>query len=148
MYWTKWMSCMIKNSESPVATVVAQVIGAYPQEVQTKLYYLRKLVLEAAAELDLLDKLEETLKWGEPSYLMPKGSTIRMDWKTKTPNQYALYFKCTSKLVSTFRTLYSDVFEFEKNRAIVFQLEDNVPAEELKECIKMALMYHTIKQDL
>ena len=139
---------MIKNYEKPVSTVVAEVIAAYPEQIQTKLYYLRKLVLEAAAELDLIEELEETLKWGEPSYLAPKGSTIRMDWKKKTPDQYALYFKCTSKLVGAFRELYSDVFEFDKNRAIVFQLEDKVSAKELKECIKMGLVYHTIKQDL
>ena len=48
------------------------------------------------ADKDLLKELEETLKWGEPSYLVKKGSTIRMDWKSKAPNQYAMYFKCTN----------------------------------------------------
>ena len=65
-------------------------------------------------------ELEETLKWGEPSYLVKKGSTIRMDWKVKTPDQYAMYFKCTSKLVPTFRELFGDLFKYEKNRAILF----------------------------
>ena len=51
---------------------------------------------------------EETLKWGEPSYLVKNGSTIRIDWKSKTPDQYAMYFKCTSKLVPVFRSLFKN----------------------------------------
>ncbi len=79
------------------------------------------------------------------SYLAKKGSTIRMDWKAKAPNQYAMYFKCTSKLVETFKEVYGDIFKYEKNRAIVFDLEDEVPKEELKECIRLALHYHSLK---
>jgi len=116
----------------------------YPKNIAIKLKYLRELVLEVAQENDIKE-IEETLKWGEPSYLAKKGSTLRMDWKAKTPNQYAMYFKCTSKLVETFREVYGDTFKYEKNRAIVFGLEDKVPKGELKECIRLALNYHTLK---
>ena len=106
---------------------------------------LRKLVLETAETINGLDTLEETLKWGEPSYLTKHGSTVRMDWKSKTPNQYAIYFKCTSKLVETFKAIYKDTFQFEGNRAIVFQMDDKIPEAELKHCISLALNYHKIK---
>jgi len=96
-------------------------------------------------EDDRIEEIEETLKWGEPSYLVKGGSTIRIDWKPKAPNQYAMYFKCTSKLVSTFRKVYGDIFKYENNRAIVFDLNDKIPRKELKECIALALKYHTIK---
>ncbi|MFS4491540.1 DUF1801 domain-containing protein [Maribacter sp. 2308TA10-17] len=118
--------------------------NAYPKEIKPKLNYLRKLILEVANE-DSIEELEETLKWGEPSYLAKKGSTLRMDWKAKTPDQYALYFKCTSKLVETIREVYGDTFKYEKNRAILFNLEDKIPKEELKECIRLALNYHSLK---
>ena len=117
---------------------------SYPKSIIPKLNYLRQLVLETANE-NGISELEETLKWGEPSYLAKKGSTLRMDWKAKIPNQYAMYFKCTSKLVETFREVYGTTFKYEKNRAIVFDLEDKVPKKELKECIRMALTYHTLK---
>ncbi|MBQ0737250.1 DUF1801 domain-containing protein [Aquimarina celericrescens] len=118
---------------------------SYPEEIQSKLSYLRSLIIETAAENTAIKKIEETLKWGEPSYLVPKGSTIRIDWKAKTPNQYAMYFKCTTKLVSTFREVYGDLFKYEKNRAILFNLNDKVPKIELKECISLALTYHAVK---
>ncbi len=118
---------------------------SYPKEIQPKMDHLRKLIIEVATEKEQIIEIEETLKWGEPSYLAKKGSTIRIDWKTKKPDQYAMYFKCTSKLVATFRAIYGDVFRYEKNRAILFGLEDKIPQKELKECIGLALEYHKVK---
>ena len=97
-------------------------------------------------EIEEIEELEETLKWGEPSYLTKYGSTIRIAWKAKNPNQYAMYFKCTSKLVPTFKILYKNAFNFEGNRAIIFKFEDNIPPTELKKCIAAALTYHKVKQ--
>lgn len=124
---------------------VSDVFDRYPIEVQPQLLKLREMVIGTATEIDGLDKLEETLKWGEPSYLTRYGSTIRMDWKAKTPQHFALYFKCTSKLVPTFKAIYKDIFQFEGNRAIVFKPNDKLPEKELKHCIAMALTYHKIK---
>ena len=135
----------IKIKQNPQ---VVSKFQSYPEEVKTKLDYLRSLIIETATEIETIDELEETLKWGEPSYLVKKGSTVRIDWKPKTPDQYAMYFKCTSRLVPTFRANYGALFNYEKNRAIVFKMADKVPRQELKECIGLALQYHTIKHQL
>lgn len=124
---------------------VAGKFAAYPKEIQPKIDFLRNLIVETATEDEAIPALEETLKWGEPSYLAKKGSTIRIDWKSKTPNQYAIYFKCTSKLVVTFREVYGDRFNYENNRAILFGLEEELPITELKSCIRLALNYHSLK---
>ncbi len=118
----------------------------YPKQVRRKLEHLRDLIFEVAQADDTIKEIEETLKWGEPSYLVKNGSTLRIDWKIKSPNQYAMYFKCTSKLVPTFREVYDDTFQYEKNRAILFDLNDKVPKKELKACIGAALRYHTVKK--
>lgn len=107
--------------------------------------FLRELVIETAEEIEGLNEIEETIKWGEPSFITKKGSTLRMDWKEKTPDQYAMYFKCTSRLVETFRIVFDNKFQFEGNRAIVFQLNQKVPVNELKKCIKATLNYHNVK---
>lgn len=124
---------------------VKDKFNTYPEPAKSSLVKLRDLVINAASEIEGLDKLEETLKWGEPSYLTKNGSTIRMDWKEKKPEQIAIFFKCTSKLVPTFKTVYKDTFKFEGNRAIIFHLNEQVPEKELKHCISMALTYHKIK---
>lgn len=124
---------------------VADKFAHYPEVVQPKMEYLRKLVIETAEELGI-EQLEETLKWGEPSYLNKKGSTLRMDWKAKNPNQYALYFKCTSKLVPSFKAVFGDLFEYENNRAILFQINQEIPIREVKQCIAATLQYHKVKE--
>lgn len=124
---------------------VVAVFENYPEQVKEQMLQLRELVLKTASEIDELKELEETLKWSEPSYLTKYGSTIRMDWKIKSPDQFAIYFKCTSKLVTTFRTIYKDKFNFEDNRAIVFKLKEKIPVKELQHCITLALTYHKVK---
>jgi len=130
---------IIKNPD------VSAKFKSYPAQIRPKVKRLRALILECAKELEDVIEMEETLKWGEPSYLVKKGSTVRIDWKAKAPDQYAIYFKCTSKLVSTFKEIYGDTFKYEKNRAILFGLEDTIPEEELKSCIGLALRYHKVK---
>ncbi|MDW2075894.1 DUF1801 domain-containing protein [Vibrio sp. 1863] len=93
----------------------------YPKHVRIRIEELRNIVLTIASELKL-GEVEESLKWGEPSYSVKTGSPVRMDWKQKTPSRYYLFFNCQTKLVDTFRELYSDSLEFQGNRAIILSL--------------------------
>ncbi len=124
---------------------VELVFNNYPHKVRIKISNLRRLIIETARESEEITKLEETLKWGEPSYLTKFGSTIRIDWKQNKPDQYAIYFKCTSKLVSTFKIVFNDVFNFEGDRAIIFGMNDKIPKAQLKKCIITGLTYHKVK---
>ncbi len=124
---------------------VARVFDAYPKIIRKKLLYVRQLILESAAESAGVNRLEETLKWGAPSYLTGIGSTIRVGWKESVPDQYALYFHCQTSLVSTFKALYGDLFKFEGDRAIIFGENDEISIDELKHCISLSLTYHRIK---
>lgn len=127
---------------------VNDVFANYPDFVRDKLQHLRELVIETAEETEGVTVLEETLKWGEPSFVTKNGSTLRMDWKEKTPDQYAMYFQCTSRLVNTFRLVFDHKFQFEGKRAIVFKLNEKIPELELKECIRASLIYHNVKEQI
>jgi len=124
---------------------VAEVFANYPQHMRKNLLFLRQLIFETASETEDISAVEETLKWGEPSYVTKSGSTVRMDWKKAKPHQYAMYFHCQTTLVDTFKELYRDTFKFEGNRAIVFDENDDIPIDELKHCIFLALSYHRRK---
>lgn len=117
---------------------------AYPKHVKPRMQALRELILSLAVE-EGIAPIMETLKWGEPSYVASKGSTIRFDWKEKSPETFSIYFICSTRLVDTFREVYPDVFEFEGNRALVFNLTDSLPLAPLKHCLRMALRYHEVK---
>ncbi|WP_455208386.1 DUF1801 domain-containing protein [Kaarinaea lacus] len=125
---------------------VAEIFSAYPVHMRKKMMFLRQLVFDTAAEIEGIGELEETVKWGEPSYVANVGSTIRMDWKKTNPTQYAMYFHCKTQLVDTFKELYRDKFRFEGNRAIIFHENDVIPVEELKHCIALSLTYHKRKK--
>lgn len=125
---------------------VSEVFHNYPKEIQLKMNVLRTLIIETAKSINSIETLEETLKWGEPSYVTKHGSTLRIDWKAKKPNQYAMYFQCSSRLISTFKSVFKNIFEYEGNRAIIFKLDDELPTEALKYCIKVTLTYHKVKQ--
>lgn len=120
-------------------------MASYPKGIWEKMQELRTLVLESAKETGEIERLGEMLKWGEPSFLTPQGSTLRMDWKEKTPDQYALYFQCTSKLVHTFRLVFGNDLNYEGNRALIFPLAAPLPKAQVKACIKTTLTYHNVK---
>lgn len=124
---------------------VAEKFDTYPEPMRERLLFLRQLILESAAEMDDIGEVEETLKWGEPSYLTKPGSTIRIDWKESAPEQYAIYFHCRTTLIETYRELYGDQFSFDGNRAIIFGEGDEIPIDALKHCISLALVYHRVK---
>lgn len=127
---------------------VKEKFASYPDHVLPAMEHLRSLIVDVAVHTEGVGELEETLKWGEPAYLTTQtksGSTIRIDWKSKSPDIYAMYFNCNTHLVSDFRSLFPNAFTFEGNRAIVFGIHDELPEEALRICIRMALRYHLDK---
>ncbi len=139
------MSQVISMLNTIQKAEVKDVFENYPIKLQGKLLELRELIVKTASECKDIKKFEETLKWGEPSYVSNIGSTIRLGTVKTNPNAYALYFHCKTKLVDTFRELYSDIFTFEGNRAIIFNESDTISIKELEHCILMSLKYHKIK---
>jgi hypothetical protein len=124
---------------------VAAVFRSYPRGVAAKLRALRRLILEVAAVTEGVGEVQESLRWGQPSYLTARprsGSTIRIDRVKSRPGRYAMYFHCQTTLVDTFRRHYPSTFRYEGNRAIVFDESDEVPVGALRRCIALALTYH------
>ena len=117
-------------------------------EARSRLLAIRELIFDTAQKTDGVGEIEETLKWSEPAYLTvrPKcGSTIRLNAVSKEPDKVAAYFICTTNLVSRFREQYPDQFEYRDNRALVFDIKDDISHEALSHCFAMALTYHLRK---
>jgi hypothetical protein len=128
---------------------VGAVFDSYPKPLRTKLLALRRLILETAATTKGVGKVEETLKWGQPSYLTSEtksGSTIRIGEIKADAGQYALFVHCQTNLVSTFQELYPKQFSYGGNRSVIFDIDDELPEPELRHCIGLALTYHRNKR--
>jgi hypothetical protein len=129
---------------------VEAAFNMFPPVIRKELMRLRMLIFDLAYETEGVGELEETLKWGQPSYLTTKsksGSTIRIGREKKTEGDYAIYFKCQTSLVATFKELYKNEFRYEGNRAILFNVNDKIPVSELRHCIAMALTYYLNKNN-
>lgn len=129
--------------------LVEKKFFSYPKDIHKKMMQIRQLIFKIAKETPEVGKLEETLKWGEPSYVTSEtksGSTIRVDSKQSKPDYFAVYFNCKTTLVDTFKEMYGDIFQYEGNRSIVFHKDDKIPLVELSNCILMALTYHISKK--
>lgn len=117
---------------------------SYPKSARVYLEKVRKLILKTAAEEELGD-VEETIKWGEASYRVQGGTSIRIDWKPTEPDAIKVFFHCQTRLIETFREIYPTDFKYEGNRAIVIPLTTSIEQLPLGHCISLALKYHSLK---
>jgi hypothetical protein len=123
---------------------VDAVFSGYPKDLRTKLRGMRKLIIDTARKTKGVGALEETLKWGQPSYLTKSksGTTIRID---RHGEGYAMFVNCQTSLIAQYRELYPRELKFEGKRAIVFDLSRDPPEDALRHCIALALTYHQRK---
>ena len=129
-------------------SAVDAVFDACPKPVKAKLLALRRLILDTAKSTKGVGRLEEALKWGQPSFLTAEtgsGSTIRIDRVKSEPNQVAIFFHCQTDLVDTFRELYPKL-SYSGNRAILLDADEKLPEAELRHCVGLALTYHLRKR--
>ena len=127
---------------------VDAVFSAYPSPVKARLLALRRLIFDTADTTEGVGALEETLKWGQPSYLTAEsksGSTIRIDQVKAEAGRYAVYFHCQTDLVETFRELYPQL-RYGGNRSILFDAGEKLPEAALRHCVALALTYHLRKR--
>ena len=128
---------------------VAAIFAAYPPVIRTRLRFLRGLIFDVADRTKGVGAIEETVRWGQPSYLTTQsksGSLIRIDRVTERDGTYAMYFHCQTTLVDTFRERFPDRFEYGGNRSILFRASQPVPVDALRECIVLALTYRRDKR--
>jgi len=142
------MITKVKNTAAmsvPNADTMAKLAGL-PSIAQPKLQSIRKLIFEVGED-DKIGGVVESLKWNQPSYEPSKakvGTAIRLGFDEKN-EQILLYGHCQSTLIDQWRNRYSETFAFMGNRALMFSVHDEVPEEELAECVWLALTYHLRK---
>jgi hypothetical protein len=123
---------------------VKAVFDSYPVAPRRRLLALRKTILYIIKEL-ALQNAQETLKWGEPAYLVKGGSTVRLGFKSSSPQRYSIYFNCRTTLLETFREIYSDTFTYDGKRAIHLDVKGDYSKTALRHCIALSLTYHKVK---
>ncbi len=127
-------------------TEVKAVFNAYPFTIKEKLMRVRQLIFECADKNEIISELEETLKWGQPSYGTTKtksGTSIRLGFLK--PAEYVIYVHCQTTLIGEFKEIYPEM-KFDGNRAIIFDSYKTIPVSEIKHFIYLALTYQYRKK--
>jgi hypothetical protein len=117
---------------------VAAIFAAAPPPAREGLLALRTLIFRTADQISA--PLTETLRWGQPAYLAPKGSTIRLG----LPRQggFAVYCHCQTSLIADFRLLAGDACHTEGNRVVLFSHPAEIDAALISHLIARALTWH------
>ena len=116
----------------------------FPVEMREKLLRLREIIIEEAIANPKVDEIEESLKWGQPSYvpINGSGSPIRLGIEKKSPGKFGLYVNCSTNLIETFKHIYPDHFNYSGNRSVLFTTKSHFSENELRHIINIALTYH------
>lgn len=125
---------------------VAEKFAAYLPVVRQRLMKMRETIFDVAARTNGVGAIEETLKWGQPSYLTPvtkSGTTVRID--AHPDGGAAIYVNCQTDLVDTFRSHYPALV-YEGVRCVRFPADAPVPEEPLRHIIALTLTYHARKR--
>ncbi|MCF6273876.1 MAG: DUF1801 domain-containing protein [Rhodobacteraceae bacterium] len=115
---------------------VAKAFSKYPDGAREGLLTLRGRIFAVAKTEGIV--LEEALRRGQPAYLAPKGSTIRLG--VPKTGGFALYTHCQTALMSDFKVLCPGLC-YEGNRAVRFSTHES-PPEAIDLLIRAALTYH------
>ncbi|WP_170763480.1 DUF1801 domain-containing protein [Ruegeria lacuscaerulensis] len=119
---------------------VEAVFQAFPQGTRMGVLTLRELVFETAGSLPDAQPLYEALRWGQPAYLAPKGSTIRLGGHKAA--SFALYVHCQSRLMGDFTSAFPGEDRIDGNRAILFDDPSQIDETRHGWLIARALTYH------
>lgn len=124
---------------------VQQVFDGFSPPVKDQLSVIRGWIIEIANASSDIGKVEECLKWNEPSYLThsPKsGTTLRLS--QVDDNHYGLFVHCQTSLIEEFRLVYPNL-NYDKNRGVIFDSDVSIQEDVIKQFIFMALTYHDRK---
>ena len=121
---------------------VAAAFDAMPDNTRSGALTLRELIYDTAASLTQAQAqpMREELRWGQPAYLAPKGSTIRLG-AHKTA-EFALFVHCQSRLMGDFTSAFPDEDRIDGNRAVLFDNLGQIDTTRHGWLIARALTYH------
>ena len=128
----------------PSDMAVRAAFDAYEADLRQQLLAIRAMILDVAAAIPSVGPLEETLKWGQPSFLTSSsksGTTLRIDRLSKSDQRPALFVSCQTDLIDRFKTIYPDSFVYHGKRAIILNFAEPLDEEALRHCIALALTY-------
>lgn len=132
---------MTKPPAPPPTPAVKAALAGHDGDARAHILALRDLIYEVAETLPV-GRIDESLKWGQPSY-------TTADIKAATPirlgvtkdGDVAVLTHCQSTVMSDFRALAPQDMRFDGNRALLLDPAAPLPTEAIVPLIRAALTY-------
>ncbi len=112
---------------------------AFPPDARKGAEALRALIYEVAASLPDCPEPTECLRWGQPSYVTPKGTALRIGIPKE--GGFGLYAHCQTTVISDFAQTSGQAFTIQGNRGVLFRSPADIKPDLLRQMIAHALMY-------
>lgn len=122
---------------------IAEVFEKMPEPARSGALQLRQLIFEVANDLPEIGRVEEVLRWGQPSYITPDkkaATTLRLG--THKSANFAIFAHCQSNVISDYAARFPGWDRLDGNRAVLFDRPDQIEPFRLRSLIKDALTYH------
>ena len=125
---------------------VASVYASQPEPQRASLLALRALLFDLAGQLDPVGQVDESLKWGSPSYVSttPRvGTPIRLDRVTNSDVDVGVFVHCQSRVVEHFRLVHADTYRLDGTRGLLLNAHEDLPKDAVVDFMSLVLTYHT-----
>ncbi|APX11725.1 hypothetical protein [Tateyamaria omphalii] len=123
-------------------------VESWPQSAQSHFLRTRTLVHDVATSEDV-GPLDESLKWGQPSW-RPKrartGSTLRLDWSPATPDRLLAFVDCKTDLAAQMDHRFPGQFHNDGRRALGFDTTHPLDKDAVWQLARLTLTYHRSKR--
>lgn len=113
--------------------------NAMPDTDRSGALTLRHLILNTADEMDDVTNVDECLRWGQPSYISPIGSTLRI--AVPKSGGFGIYAHCQSSIISDFAGKFGQDFRIDSNRGVLFRTGQDIQPDKLVFLIRHGLRY-------
>lgn len=121
---------------------VKAAFDAVPKDARDGMLALRKLIFEVAAELPVVGRVTETLRWGQPAYVTSKRAGASLRLGVPKTGGFALYTHCQTSLIADFATAFPNMDKIEGSRAIHFTDAAQIDPARHGMLVKAVLTYH------
>lgn len=119
---------------------VQAVLDNMPPQMRKGAIALRHLIYDTAAQLGQ-NPPQESLKWGQPSYVSTQGTPLRI--AASKHGAFGLFAHCQSTVISEFAQIFGNDFAIQGNREVSFANVADIQPDKLKQLIVHALTYRT-----
>lgn len=133
--------------KTPFASAeVGHAFSLFSRAGRQRLLRVRQRIFDLAAGVEAVGAIQESLKWGEPSYVSTKrkcGTPIRL--RLAADDTFGLSVHCQTSIIAELKKAHPGL-RYDGSRSLLLPVAVEPPVEVIDQLIRLALTYHRNKR--